>query len=143
VLDVWLENSAGERVENVEQNERMTFNCVIEARREIERPVFSFQFIDADGAEIFGFTKTLDLADGVPDRLMPGERVRIGGEVENRLLPGRYYVSAWVVRNRTGGDLALHALRLLEFMVYGTEPGPGSVQLRDDVRVMIEGAEPE
>jgi hypothetical protein len=66
--------------------------------------------------------------------------VRLSGEIENRLLPGHYYVSAWILRNRTAGDLALHALRLLEFMVYGTEQGPGSVQLRDDIRATIEEA---
>jgi hypothetical protein len=96
--------------------------------------VFSFQFVDADGAEIFGFTKTLDRPD---DRLRGGERVHIGGEIENRLLPGRYYVSAWIVRNESAGDLALHAVRLLEFVVYGTEPGPGSVRLNDDVQVRV------
>jgi hypothetical protein len=53
------------------------------------------------------------------------------------LLPGRYHVSAWVSRNRTGGDLALHALRLLDFTVFGTEPGAGSVRVDDDVRATV------
>jgi hypothetical protein len=38
-----------------------------------------------------------------------------------------------VSRNRTQGDLALHVIRLLEFVVYGTRPGPGSVTVRTDV----------
>ena len=137
VLDAWLENEAGERIENVEQNERLFFNCLIQARHDLEHPVFSFQFLDADGAEIFGFTKVMGEDTG--DRLREGERVLLSGEVENRLLPGRYYVSAWIVRNRTAGDLALHAVRLLEFVVYGTEPGPGSVQLRDEIEVKVLG----
>jgi ABC-type polysaccharide/polyol phosphate transport system ATPase subunit len=138
VLDVWLENGSGERVQNVEQHEPLHFNCLIEARRELDHPVFSFQFSDADGAEVFGFTKLLELPEGARDRLRPGERVRISGEVENRLLPGSYYVSAWILRNRTAGDLALHKLRLLEFVVFGTERGPGSVQLRNDVHAVID-----
>jgi ABC-2 type transport system ATP-binding protein len=137
VIDTWLENATGERIENVEQGERLFINCVIQARREIHHPVFSFQFVDADGAEIFGFTKMLERDGDGAARLLAGERVRISGEIENRLLPGRYYLSAWIVRNRTAGDLALHALRLLEFVVYGTEPGPGSVRLNDDVRAEI------
>jgi hypothetical protein len=32
-------------------------------------------------------------------------------------------------------------LRLLEFNVYGTESGPGSVQMRHDVHAEILGAE--
>ena len=73
--------------------------------------------------------------------ILPGTQVRISGEVENRLLPGQYHVNCWISRNRALGDLALHALRLLEFVVYGTEPGPGSVQMEDDVRAEIIAAE--
>jgi ABC-type polysaccharide/polyol phosphate transport system ATPase subunit len=137
VLDVWLENEAGERIQNIEQHERFFFNCLIEARRDMNHPMFSFQFADADGAQIFGFAKSLELPRGASDRLAAGERALVSGEIENRLLPGRYYVSAWVIRNRTVGDLALHDLRLLEFTVYGTEPGAGSVRLNDEVRASV------
>ena len=137
VLDVWIENGSGQRVQNVEQNEPFFFNCVIEARRDLEHPVFSFQFLDADGAQIFGFSKSLELPEGAPDRLAAGERTLISGEIENRLLPGSYHIGAWVVRNRAAGDYALHALRLLQFAVYGTTRGTGSVQLNDDVRATL------
>jgi ABC-2 type transport system ATP-binding protein len=134
VVDVWLENAAGERIHNVEQNERISFHCVVEARRELSGAVFGFHFMDAQGARIFGFNKTLQ--DG-QDVISPGTQVRISGEVENRLLPGQFHVNCRISRNRALGDLALHALRLLEFVVYGTEPGPGSVQMDDDVRAEI------
>jgi ABC-type polysaccharide/polyol phosphate transport system ATPase subunit len=141
VVDVWLENGSGQRVQNVEQHGALRFNCIVEARRELRSPVFGFHFMDADGARIFGFNKTLELPEGAPDRLLPGERVRISGEVENRLLPGSYHVNCWISRNRAAGDIALHSLRLLDFVVYGTEPGPGSMQMRDEVRAVIEGPE--
>ena len=54
-----------------------------------------------------------------------GGRVRIAGTIENPLLPGRYFVSCLISRNRAAGDLALHVVRLLDFVVYGTRPGPG------------------
>jgi ABC-type polysaccharide/polyol phosphate transport system ATPase subunit len=141
VIDTWLENAAGARITNVEQNERLYFNCIVEARRDLHHPVFGFHFMDHDGARLFGFNKMLDPPDGSPDSLSAGHRVHISGEVENRLLPGRYHIVCWISRNRAVGDLALHALRLLDFMVYGTEPGPGSLQLSDDVRVEL--IEPE
>ncbi len=137
VVDAWLENESGERVQNVEQNERLFFSCVIEARRDMDRPVFSFQFVDDQGAHIFGFSKSLELDEGSTDRLAAGQRALVSGEVENRLLPGRYHVSAWVIRNRTHGDIALNTLSLLEFSVYGTEPGAGSVSMRDDVQARL------
>jgi ABC-2 type transport system ATP-binding protein len=138
VLDVWIEDENGIRVENVEQHRPFRFNCVTEARRELRSPMFSFHFLDDEGARIFGFNKTLELPQGAPDRLLAGERVRISGEIENRLLPGRYHVECWATRNRTAGDLAVHPMRLLDFIVYGTEPAPGSVEVRNEVRAVIE-----
>jgi ABC-2 type transport system ATP-binding protein len=138
VLDAWLDNARGEREQNVEQHAPIRFNCVVEARRELCSPVFGFHFMDVDGARIFGFNKTLELPDGAPDVMAPGERVRISGDVENRLLPGNYHVNCWISRNRAAGDMALHSLRLLDFMVYGTDAGPGSVRIEDDVQAVLE-----
>ena len=33
--------------------------------------------------------------------------------------------------------MALHPIRLLDFSVYGTEPGPGSVRINDEVQAEI------
>ncbi len=141
VLETWLEDADGRRIQNIEQGQRFSFHCLIEARRALRRPIFSFQFYDSAGHEIFGFSKTLELGPDTEDVLPAGNRLLVGGEVENRLLPGRYHIGAWVVRNRTAGDLALHVLRLLEFTVYGTQQGPGSIHLQDDVRAVILGPE--
>jgi ABC-type polysaccharide/polyol phosphate transport system ATPase subunit len=137
VIDVWLENANGERTQNVEQGQQMFFNCIIEARRDLRQPVFSYQFLDSDGVEVFGFSKRLKVDDEAEDVLQAGRRVLISGEVENRLLPGRYRISQWVIRNRTQGDLALHSFRLLEFIVYGTEDGSGHVKLDDSVEARL------
>jgi hypothetical protein len=67
-----------------------------------------------------------------------GQRVRIAGRIENVLVPGRYHLHCWISRNRTQGDLALHIVRLLDFVVYGTRPGPGSVTVRADVQAEVE-----
>jgi hypothetical protein len=64
--------------------------------------------------------------------------VRISGRIENPLLPGRYSVSCLISRNRTQGDLALHVVRLLDFVVYGTRPGPGSVTVKAEVEATVE-----
>jgi hypothetical protein len=135
VVDAWLENERGERVDNVEQGAPIVLGMVFEARHPLERPVFGFHFLDQDGVTVFGFNETLG---SEPDRLEPGQRVRISGRIENPLLPGRYFVSCWISRNRTQGDLALHVIRPLEFVVYGTRPGPGSVAVRADVDVQLE-----
>jgi ABC-2 type transport system ATP-binding protein len=141
VLDAWIENARGERVTNVEQGEPIGLGVLIEARQELLRPVFAFHFRDVDGRQVFGFNRTLEVADPAQDRVAVGARVRISGRVENPLLPGRYFVDGLVARNRTQGDLALHPIRLLDFVVYGTEPGFGSVSVRADVKAVLESAE--
>ncbi|MGB0093784.1 MAG: ABC transporter ATP-binding protein [Solirubrobacteraceae bacterium] len=138
LIDAHLEDPSGQRVENVEQGEPIGFNVVFEARHDLMNPVFGFHFLTADGVQVFGFNRTLERSDDEPDVLRAGQRVRIAGRIENRLLPGRYYVTAMISRNRSFGDLALHVLRLLDFIVYGTEPGPGSVSVHADVDAVVE-----
>ena len=137
IVEASLRNEVGERVENVEQGEPIGIDLVFEARHELVAPVFGLHFLNADGDTVFGFNRTLK--DG-PDRLAAGDRVRIAGTIENPLLPGRYFVTCWISRNRTQGDLALHIVRLLDFVVYGTRPGPGSVSVRADVDAGVEEA---
>ncbi len=141
LVDAWIENEAGARVTSIEQGERIGVNLVVEARHELANPVFALHFLDADGVVVFGFNRSLELGPDVPDRLEAGQRVRIAGTIENRLLPGRYFVNCWISRNRSQGDLALHVLKLLDFVVYGTRPGPGRVSLEDDVQAVIERPE--
>jgi ABC-2 type transport system ATP-binding protein len=138
VVDAWLADEAGQRVENVEQDEAIGLSVVFEARHDLEAPVFGFHFLDADGQTLFGFNRTLKRAAGESDLLPAGRRVRISGRIENRLLPGRYFVNCWISRNRNQGDLALHVVRLLDFVVYGTRPGPGSFSVNVDVEAGVE-----
>jgi ABC-type polysaccharide/polyol phosphate transport system ATPase subunit len=138
VVDAWLEDRAGERVDNVEQGEAIHLQVVFEARHDLERPVFGFHVLNADGAAVFGFNQTLSVEPDEADRVAAGGRVRIRARIENPLLPGRYSVSCMISRNRTQGDLAMHVIRLLEFVVYGTRPGPGSVSVQADVEAALE-----
>jgi ABC-2 type transport system ATP-binding protein len=116
---------------NVEQGRPIELEVVFEARHDLVAPVFGFHFLDADGVTVFGFNRALERVDA-------GERVRIAGQIDNPLLPGRYFVNCWISRNRAQGDLALHVVRLLDFVVYGTRPGPGSVAVEADVEATVE-----
>jgi ABC-type polysaccharide/polyol phosphate transport system ATPase subunit len=137
IVDAALRNEAGEPVENVEQGEPIGLEVVFEARHELVDPVFGFHFLNGDGETVFGFNRTLG-QEGEPVRVAAGQRVRVAGTLDNPLLPGRYLVNCWIARNRTQGDMALHIVRLLDFVVYGTRPGPGSVSVRTDVEAALE-----
>ena len=138
VVDVWLADADGERIENVEQGTPIHLNMIVEARQELVHPVFGFHFVNSDGAAVFGFTVSVDRDDDEADVVKAGERVRIGGRIDNPLLPGRYGVSTLISRNRSIGDLALHLIRVLDFVVYGTEMGPGSVSVEHDVEAVVQ-----
>jgi ABC-type polysaccharide/polyol phosphate transport system ATPase subunit len=138
IVDAALHNEVGERVENVEQGESIGLDVVFEARHDLEDPVFGFHFLNANGETVFGFNRTLTVPDGEPNRIAAGQRVRIAGTIDNPLLPGRYLVNCWISRNRAQGDLALHVVRLLDFVVFGTRPGPGSVSVNADVDAALE-----
>ena len=144
VVDSWL-GDAGARVDRVEQGQRIELNVVLEARRDLQAPIFGIHVLDVLGAAVFGFNRALSVRSGVANRVPAGRRIRIAGSIDNPLVPGRYFVHCYVARTRSQGDYGLHKLRLLDFEVHGSSPGPGSVSVDADVEAVLEPgpAEPE
>jgi ABC-2 type transport system ATP-binding protein len=134
----WLEDGDGQRIENAEQGVPIRFNLVVEARYDLREPVFNFHVVNDEGIWVFGFGKTLkiDLDDDL--KIEQGRRIRISAELENPLLPGAYSVECWMSRQREVGDMGLHVFRLLDFHVFGTKPGHGSVYARSEIETSIE-----
>jgi ABC-2 type transport system ATP-binding protein len=140
VVESWLEDESGTRVENVEQNRPIGLNVVIEAREELVKPIFSVYVLNQDGSAIFGLDVTPTAPGGAPiDRIPPGGRVRIAGTIENPLLPGKYLLQCFVFREGTLRG-ALQVMHLPGFVVFGTRPGIGIVSVRGNVEAV---AEPE
>jgi ABC-2 type transport system ATP-binding protein len=139
LVDVWLENAAGQRVENVEQGEPIMFNLVVEAENELKGPMFGFQCVNVDGVPIFGFGKAFSIEEDRTDRIAAGQRVRIAAKIENPLVPGRYGVKCSIARNNTPGDTVLRDLSLLDFLVLGKDPNPGMVAVNEDLKALVEG----
>jgi hypothetical protein len=137
-VEAWLEDPAGERVDNVEPGEPIGLQIVLEARQELHAPIFSVHFVDALDHTIFGFDRSPGYPPGTPQRVPVGGRVRIGGTVQNRLLPGRYSVQCFVARSREQGDYAVHRLRLLDFTVRGTPTTKGNVHVDADLAAEVE-----
>jgi ABC-2 type transport system ATP-binding protein len=138
LVDAWLEDEAGRRVENVEQGHPIGLNLVVEAERDVVGPTFGFEFLNVDGVPVFGFGGTLPDDGGQPDRIAAGQRVRIAGTIDNKLVPGRYSVNCSISRNHAHGDMALHDLRLLDFVVRGGEPDPGMVSVETNLVASVE-----
>jgi ABC-2 type transport system ATP-binding protein len=138
LVDAWLGGAGGERVTAVEERDPIRVQILLEARRELESPVFAIHVFNEQGQPVFGFNRTLTLADGQTDAVAEGKRVRLSGEIENRLTPGRYFVHCYAARSREQGDIALHQLRVFDFVVYGPQRWKGSVTVDSDVEATLE-----
>ena len=116
------------------------FNLLAEARQAMNAPVFNFHCLNMDGEWVFSFSKAVEDEHGDPLHMAAGERVRITAEIDNPLVPGRYAFQCWISRYRDEGTMAIHILRLLDFFVFGTQPGRGSVAMTGDIEVALETA---
>jgi ABC-2 type transport system ATP-binding protein len=138
LLDVWLEDLAGARLQDVHEGQSFRFNALIEARADLSAPALGFELLNVDDVSVFGFGATLEEADDVPRRLAAGERVRVSAEIDNRLVPGRYSVLCSISRSGTRGDDALRDMRITDFLVKGEDPMPGMIFVRARVDASVE-----
>ena len=125
VVEARLTDEAGNQVDRVQEGSPIRIEVVLEAKRELVSPTFVLQAMNEPGVVVFSVTRTLE--NGA-DRVAEGDQVRLAGRVENRLVPGRYAADCWV-RRQEGDGLAVHGIRLLEFVVEGAEQRDGVVSV--------------
>ena len=132
VIEARLEDDTGQPIDNVAQGAPIVLDLLIEARRELVDPMFVIQVMNADSVVVFSLTRMLGAG---ASELAAGDRVRISGQIENALVPGKYFLDCWVRRPREHGDLAVQGLRLRDFVVYGTGAREGIVSVNAEVEV--------
>jgi ABC-2 type transport system ATP-binding protein len=139
IVEAWIEEVDGTQITNVEQDLPFRINLVVEAIRDIEKPLFNFLVYDEVGFHVFAITKKMSEVNGVPPRLAAGERVTVSADVVNRLNPGRYYVGGRIFHNESSNEMAMQVVRVLDFVVFGTENSSGAVRLVKDVGIKMTG----
>jgi ABC-2 type transport system ATP-binding protein len=132
VVEAKIRDEAGNQIENVEHGVPINVDIVIEAARELAGPIFVFHVLSEEGVVVCGFTRTLD------QRVAAGQHVRLRGQIENRLVAGRYYIDCWIRQDEHESVMALQALRVLRFLVFGTAARHGVVTLQTDIEPVIE-----
>lgn len=125
-------DSNGGSIADVEPGEPINLDVVLEAARELADPMFVFQVVNVEGVVIFAFSPKVER------RLVEGQRVRLQGEIENRLVPGTYTLTLWARHHRRGGDMSMQSIELVEFAVSGTAPRHGLVELDTDLEPIAE-----
>jgi ABC-2 type transport system ATP-binding protein len=132
VVTATLRDPAGEAIENVEQDVPIAIDVVLEAARDLDGPTFAFHVRNDDGVVVFGFSTALD------QRVVAGEKMGLTGAIENRLVPGRYYLDCWVRQNENQSIVAVQGLRLLGFVIYGTAARDGLVTMAAQVSASVQ-----
>ena len=132
---VWLENAAGERVENVESGEDLVLKTEVELLRTAPGVQVGFTLIDENGRGVFQFGTATE-EDAGP--LRPGQRVVVRTRIENLLSPGRYFVHLGVKRHPDPRAVVFHVERALAFHVFGGAPTQGVVTLPHTIETTIE-----
>ncbi len=138
IAETWIEDLEGKRIPNVEQGAPFRINLVVECIRDIERPTFNFLVYNELGFHVFAITKKMSEAEGVPARLKAGERVTVSAVVANRLNPGRYYVGGRIFHNENANEMAMQVVRVLDFVVFGTQGGAGAVELVEEIDIEMD-----
>jgi hypothetical protein len=125
VLDAWLEDGKGDRIENVEGGTEIRLRVELEALREISGIGVGFILANADGVGVFQFGVPVD-EGAEPAPLRPGSRVTVRADVENLLTQGRYFIHCGVNR-AASQDVTLYVHNLLDFVVYAGVDTPSGV----------------
>jgi ABC-2 type transport system ATP-binding protein len=131
VVQAHLEDSKGQPIENVALGEPIRIDITLEARIELPDPQINLTFSDSDGNLLFDCPP--ELGAGLDAGIGAGEQLSLRGVIDNPLAPGRYGVGCWVARGREAGEIALQALHVLDFVVYGTAISLAKATLAGDI----------
>jgi len=133
VVDAWIESADGERTKEVEAGAPIRVRVELEAKQDIERPLLEILFSNSAKQNLVGFTEKEEFPV-----LRAGERMTVSAEVENVLVPDRYHLNLHLCRNSNRGDIALQAVNLLDFVIFGQTEAPGLIEVEVDATSRIE-----
>ncbi len=136
LTDIWLEDGAGERIENLEQGEPIRLRATLDVTKDAPGGLgVGFVIVNADGIPVFEFGSLATDHYGAP-QLSAGKAVEVVGEVENLLAAGRYFIHCGVSRAHNTG-IALYEPNALGFVVFGGEThARGIVSLPNEIEIV-------
>jgi hypothetical protein len=119
VLDVWMTDAAGRRVDTVAYRELLHLHVVIEALSSIEQPGVVMWVTNEDRVRVFS-AGARENGEALGD-LESGERIEFSIEAVNPLSAGRYFVGCSVTRGSAGLDVLLYQDGVAEIVSYGAD----------------------
>jgi ABC-2 type transport system ATP-binding protein len=118
IVDVWVENASGERVDTVAHGDTLRLHATIEAKAHVVDPIVDFWVDDERDSRIFA-TSTRPWDEQPP--LEPGDRLNVTVETRNLLHHGRYHVGCSLLSGSAALDVVALVHRHASFHVYGSD----------------------
>jgi len=119
LIDAWVSNTEGQRVDTVAYGEQMRIHVALEALEPIKEPGLAVWLSNEDAIRVFSVGARED--GGALSNLERGERFEFSIEAENRLSAGRYYIGCSLVRGSAGLEILLSQERVADLVSFGAE----------------------
>jgi ABC-type polysaccharide/polyol phosphate transport system ATPase subunit len=133
--DVQVLDADGRDASSIETGRQIQLRARIEARTQIERPLFSFQIVNADGLQIFA-PHPVELEGA--RALEAGDRIDIEATIANPLAAGHYYVHLGVGRLRPRLEMIAFRKQAADFVVFGAQRFGGLVGIEHELKARVE-----
>jgi ABC-type polysaccharide/polyol phosphate transport system ATPase subunit len=133
VIEAWVESEQGERQTSLPQGQRMTLRALVKFRVAVEDPVASVYVLNEEHVAIIVAT-TLRKNER-SGHFGAGEEVLFSFSFENVLAPGRYNPLFTLAHRGTGLDLMDRVEGAFSFVVTGSEPMGGLIDVPVEVSV--------
>ncbi len=137
IVDVWIEDASGHRVETVAHGTDLHFHALIEVHDRVEEPIVDFWVDDEEDARVYGMS-TRPWEPWGP--IARGERLHVQVDAENRLASGRYHIGCSLLSGSAALDIVALVNRHTPFVVYAAERVYGLLRVDYDLRVEREQA---
>jgi ABC-type polysaccharide/polyol phosphate transport system ATPase subunit len=133
VKDMWVEGSAGERVDALAYNDRLCVHATIVVQAAVREPVVDFWVDDENDTRILA-TSTLRNETAVAP-LAPGDRLHVTFDTRNALQDGRYHIGCSLLSGSASLDIVALVHRHRSFHSYGAEHVYGAMDFPHEFRV--------
>jgi len=127
VVDGWLENEAGEQVDQVLQGSRCTFCAVVQFNEMINHPSLTIALRNERGDNVMILTTII--SDDLTGGFQRGERARFAVSFDNILGPGRYEPVANLAHRGAGHELMDRWAGQMSFVVRSAHTAGGLVDV--------------
>ncbi|HME04947.1 MAG TPA: ABC transporter ATP-binding protein [Solirubrobacteraceae bacterium] len=131
ILDAWIENVSGERLNASQQGDRVRFKAAVAFEAAALDPAFSVEFEDDWGTKMFVASSAVEKERS--GSFLAGEEVVFSVEFDNYLAPGKYYPTVNVAHRGSGLDIIHRKRRISTITVYGSTAQGGIVDFPHEV----------